>query len=330
MSKKNILVIGAGSWGTAIANVLADNEHNIKISSIEPDIIEEINNRSTTNKYLPGVKLSPNLKAIASYANYIKECDFVFVVVPATVANHIFQEIAAIADISPKCLFVICSKGLDPESLQLLTDSFEKVNPNKECCILSGPNFAIEVASRMPSITNICSTNKESAQSVIDVLNNDYFKAIYDSQPITAEICGIVKNILAIGCGIVDGLELGVNSKAAIITYGTQEIKALCKFFDCNGFIATAAGFGDIFLTCSSTKSRNNSLGKKLASGEKFQQIVSNTSTTYEGAVSALSISKLCQKYDLNLPLCQLIHDIIYQNLDVEEIRQKVIKTLIN
>ncbi len=330
MVKKNILVIGAGTWGTAIANVLADNSNNVVLSSIEEDVINEINSHHSTKKYLPNVELSPNLKAIGNYNEFLVSCDLIFIVVPSQVVAQVFKDLSQKKSIPKDCLFIICSKGLEPSSLNLLTDSFAELNPDKKYAVLSGPNFAIEVANRMPTITNICTTDQEISKPIIEALNNSYFKAIYDSQPVTAEICGIVKNILAIGCGIIDGLDLGVNAKAAIITYGTQEIKTLCRFFDCDGFIATPAGFGDIFLTCSSNKSRNNSLGRKLASGKKYKYIIKEEKTTFEGAISASSVCKLAQQNQINLPLCQTIHDIIYQDFSVDEIKQKIIKTLIN
>lgn len=331
MIKKNILVIGAGTWGTAIANVLADNNNNnIYLSSIEPDTIEEINNKNSSQKYLPNIKLSKNLKAIANYDDFITKCDIVFIVVPSFIANQVFNDLSQKNNIPDNCSFVICSKGLDPNSLKILTNCFAESNKDKKYAVLSGPNFAIEVAQKMPTITNICSSDQKVSQDIIKALNNNYFKAIHDSQPVTAEICGIVKNILAIGCGIIDGLDLGVNSKAALITYGTQEIKILCKFFNCDGFIATPAGFGDIFLTCSSSKSRNNSLGNRLALGAKYHDIVKQTNATYEGAISASSIAKLCQKHSINLPLCLEINDIIYGSYSSCKIREKIVKILIN
>lgn len=330
MNKKNVLVIGAGTWGTAIANVVADNGHNIFISSIESETIKEINENHTTSKYLPNVNLSKNLNAIGDYKDFIKECEFVFIVVPSFAINQVFNEISQITNIKKDCQFIICSKGIEPKSLKLMTDYFIETNPDKECSILSGPNFAIEVATRLPTITNICSNNEDSAKKIINILNNHYFTAIYDSQPITAEICGVIKNILAIGCGVIDGFELGVNAKAAIITYGTQEIKTLCKFFNCDGRIATAAGFGDLFLTCSSNKSRNNSLGRLLASGQKYNDLISTKKTTYEGASSALSVAKLCKTNNINLPICLAIHDIIYQDLTIEQIKEKLTTTIIN
>jgi glycerol-3-phosphate dehydrogenase (NAD(P)+) len=326
---KKTLVIGAGSWGLAIANTISINNNIVKVSSIEDDIINEINKYKTAEKYLPNIKLSSNLSAINNYSDYIKDCDYIFIVVPSSAFKIISKQISNINGINPKCKFIICSKGLDPESLQLLSYCFLEYNSNKNYAILSGPNFAIEVASKLPTITNICCKYEDDANDIINLLNNDFFKAIYDNQPVTAEICGVIKNILAIGCGIIDEMNLGVNAKAAIITYGSQEIEKLGKYFNCSGKIVTAAGFGDIFLTCSSTKSRNNSLGRLLAQGNKYSDIISSSSITYEGALSALSIYRISQTANIELPLCNTIYEIIYKDLSLNEIKNKIIKTLI-
>jgi glycerol-3-phosphate dehydrogenase (NAD(P)+) len=326
---KKILVIGAGAWGLAIANTLSLNNNNVLVSSIENDIIEEINNLNSANKYLPNIKLSSNLKAISDYTAEIIDCDFIFIAVPSLAVKLVISQISEISKINPNCEYVICSKGLDPDSLQLLSYCFNQYFSNKNCAILSGPNFAIEVASKLPTITNICCTCKKSADNIIKILNNSFFLAIHDDQPVTAEICGVIKNILAIGCGIIDQMDLGVNAKAAIITYGSQEIQKLAKYFNCSANIVTAAGFGDIFLTCSSTKSRNNNLGRMLAQGKSYNDISSNSVITYEGAHSALSIYKISQQSNIKLPLCNAIYEIIYNNMTLEEIKSKIISTLI-
>lgn len=325
---KKILVIGSGVWGTAIANLLAKNSHNVSLVSIEKNVLEEINEKHTNSKYLPKVKLSKNLKAILNYDEEIKSADFVFLVVPSAFISDVFVKIAK-SKVKKSCKFVICSKGVEQKSLLLLSDAFEKVTKIKNYAALSGPNFAVEVADEIPSITTIAAQDKKIGNEVIKLLNNDYFKAIYSSDPRTAEICGIIKNIIAIGCGIVDGLGLGVNTKSAVVMKGISEIQLLCKKLKASTDITNAAGFGDIFLTCSSTKSRNNTLGTLIAKGEAYAEIVKKTGNTYEGAVSAKAILAMTKKLKLKLDLCEEIAKILETKSSPKEIKNRIITAIL-
>ncbi len=326
---KKILVIGAGAWGTAIANLLAQNSHQVFLSANRKETINEINNQKTNQRFLPEVKLSKNIIAIEDFSQEIKHCDLVFIVTPSSVTTDVFHKIKSLK-ISKKCGFVICSKGFEHNSLMLLSDAFEKVTGHKNYAVLSGPNFAIEVANQEPTVTTIASRNKKLAKMVIEVLSNDNFQAHYFKDPRTAEICGIVKNIIAIGCGIVDGLGLGVNAKSAVVMKGISEIQTLCKKMKASSDVTHAAGIGDIFLTCSSTKSRNNSLGLELAKGKSFDQIVKETKKTYEGAFSAEAVAQIAKKLKLQLDLCEEISQIIARKHTPAKIKTIISKSILS
>jgi len=319
--KSKVMVIGSGTWGTALANHLAINNCDVYLNSIEQDVIKEINEKNCNSKYFPNLKLHKNIIAGIEFKN---DVDFLFIVVPSNVAKGVFDKISKI-NFKKNCIFVICSKGFEDKSLSLLSDSFERITKNKNYVVLSGPNFAVEVAKEVPSITTIASKNKKIAQNVIKILNNENFKAIYFNDPRTAEICGIVKNILAIGCGIVDGLELGVNTKSALLVKGISEIQILCKKIKASTDVANPAGFGDIFLTCSSSKSRNNSLGMLIAQGKKPDK-----NTTYEGINSAKVIIKFAKKYKLKLDLCEIISKIIEEKFSQNEIKSYLVKAILS
>ncbi|MFM7702660.1 MAG: NAD(P)H-dependent glycerol-3-phosphate dehydrogenase, partial [Alphaproteobacteria bacterium] len=218
-----------------------------------------------------------------------------------------------------------CSKGFEHKNLDLITDAFEKITKRNNYAVLSGPNFAIEVANKVPSVTSVASFDENIAKNVINILNNKYFKAQFHPDPRTAEICGIVKNILAIGCGIADGLNLGVNTKSALLVKGVNEIQKLCIAIKANDDLENPAGFGDIFLTCSSTKSRNNSLGLLIAKGLK-----PDPNTTYEGANSAKLIVEFAKKHNLKLDLCEEINKIIGGNYSLNEIKQNIITAILS
>lgn len=326
---KKIIVIGAGSWGTAIANLLAKNSHQVLLSANIKEVFDEITQESTNKNYLPDIKLSENLKAISSFEKEIQTADFVFIVVPSLNAAEVFNEISQ-AKINENCKFVICSKGVEKESLNLLGDAFENITNIKDHAVLAGPNFAIEVAQEIPTITTIAAKDKELANQVIAILNNDYFKAQYSNDPRTAEICAIVKNIIAIGCGITDGLGLGINAKSAVVMKGISEIQILCEAFNTSKDLTNAAGFGDIFLTCSSTKSRNNSLGVMIAKGKTHADIKKETNTTYEGAASAEAIAQIAKKYKLQLDLCDAIAKILAGDYSPTQIKDIITQSILS
>jgi glycerol-3-phosphate dehydrogenase (NAD(P)+) len=324
-----IMVIGAGTWGTAIANHLAINNNLVFLNTIEPDVIKEINSKNTNSKYLPNIKLSKNLSAINDFKTDVNQ---VYIVVPSEAIGVVFNNIKK-SNFNKNCIFVICSKGFEKDSLSLISDAFINIVNHKNFAVLSGPNFAIEVANQVPTITTIASSNKILANKVIKTLNSVKFLAIYFDDVRTAEICGIVKNILAIGCGLVDGLNLGVNTKSALLIKGINEIQMICKKISASTDLANPAGFGDIFLTCSSEKSRNNTLGRMIATGKnplKIKDKSSKPKTTFEGASSAKIIVKFAKKLKLKLALCETISNIIDHDFSPAEIQNQLVKVILN
>ena len=318
---KKVLVIGAGAWGTTLAWLIAKNSHEVFLSANRSQIIDEINHESSNERFLPGVKLSPKIFAVS---DFVTDADFVFIVTPSAISTKIFQEIAQ-TKFKKNCIFVICSKGLEPKTNNLLSDSFEKITKHKSYAVLSGPNFAAEVVNEAPSITTIATKNKKLATAVINLLSNSHFRAFYFKDPRTVEICGVVKNIIAIGCGIVDGLDLGVNAKSALVMKGIGEIQLLCKKLKASTDVVTAAGFGDIFLTCSSQKSRNNSLGVLLAQ-EKEREV----DKTYEGISSAAAVVALGKKLKVKLDLCEGINKILTRKSSAEQIKKIISKAILS
>lgn len=321
--KNKIIVVGAGAWGTALANLLAQNNSAREVCLIanKIEISDEINQQHSNQKFLPNIALSSNLKSSQNLEEEALKADFIFVVTPSTATAELLQKIAQF-NLKTNCGLVICSKGLETSSLKFFHQIVEEILSQKNYAILSGPNFAAEVAGETPTITTIAAKKTEFAQEVANLLNNKYFKAEISNDVVAAEICAIVKNIMAIGCGIVDGLGFGQNTKAALVTQGIAEIKILCQNFSSNGEINNAAGFGDIFLTCASTKSRNNSLGLLIAQ-EKQSNIDKNK--TYEGMIGAKALAQLATKLEITLPLCKAINNILQNNFSRDEIKLQII-----
>ena len=326
---KKITVIGSGAWGTAIANLLAINSNQVFLSAIEDEVIQEINEKHTNETFLPSIKLSQNIKAVKGFEGFVEQSDLIFIVTPSSAVLGVLTKISQLK-LKDECRFVICSKGIEQTSLRFLSSVFAEVFNSDNYAVLSGPNFAIEVASQVPSITTIATKNKELFKQTELVLNNDNFKVEYSQDPKTAEICSVVKNVMAIGCGIIDGLDLGVNAKSALIMKGVKEIKLLCHALDASDQIDNAAGFGDIFLTCSSTKSRNNSLGVLIAAGKSYDNVVAQTGKTYEGVLSAHSIVAIAKKLKLQLDMCEQISEILSTEFTPEQIKLKITKAILS
>jgi glycerol-3-phosphate dehydrogenase (NAD(P)+) len=324
-----ISVIGAGAWGTAIANLIAKNSFPVLLISNDKKIVLEVNKKRSNQVYLPKIKLSSNITASDNLSeDSLKNSDLIFIVTPSKTIDGILEEISNFK-LSSKTGFVICSKGLDQNKLKFFSQVFADILPDKKCAILSGPNFALEVAQESPTITTIASKDKKFAQKVIKILQNDYFQAEYSDDVITTEVSAVLKNVLAIGCGIVDGLNLGQNAKAALLNKGVQEILLLCKKLKGSGNLNNAAGFGDIFLTCSTTKSRNNALGYEIAKGRSYKEIDAKAHKTFEGAVSVKLIVKLAKKMKLQLKLCEMMEEILDKEFSTKEIKERITKAIL-
>lgn len=327
--KNKIIIIGAGAWGTALANLLAKNNSansSICLIANKPQIVDEINQKNSNHEFLPNINLSYNLKSSQNLEDEALQADFIFVVTPSNKTAELLQKISKLK-LKENCGLIICSKGLEISSLKFFHQIVEEILPHKKYATLSGPNFASEVAEGLATISTIAALDKNFALQISSLLKNQNFKTEICDDVLAAEICGVVKNIMAIGCGIIDGLNLGQNAKAALVIQGIREIEILCHKLQSKAQINNAAGFGDIFLTCSSNKSRNNSLGIAIAQDQKPLELL-NGKKTFEGAIGAKAIEKLAAKLSLELPLCKNISYILQNNLAKEEIKSSIIRSL--
>ena len=203
--------------------------------------------------------------------------------------------------------------------------------PNNPYAILSGPNFAGEVADGLPSTTTIASKNKKAGQQICEILQNSEFLPVISNDVISTQIFGAIKNIFAIGCGMIDGLQLGENLRAALIVKGVMEAKLIIEKLGgkaVENFISPA-GLGDLFLTCSSKKSRNNSLGFAIGSGEKVKDILAK-GTTLEGFNASELIIKFANKHQVTLPLCETINKVLHSDFSAEEIKSIISKSVLS
>lgn len=318
-SSKKITVIGAGAWGLSIASLIAENKHLVCI--YERSILAA----AKVNKYL----ISKKVPAIATtdFKSSVADAEFIFIVVPSDAVLSVFKLLLK-EKIPQKTKVVICSKGLESQGLKLFSQSFEEHFPKNKLVVLSGPNFAGEVRDRLPTITSLASKDSKTSKEVAQILKNNHFSCVLSDDVVLAQIFGAIKNIFAIGCGIIDGLKLGENAKAALITKGSIEAAALASKLGGNpeNFISPF-GLGDLFLTCSSKKSRNNSLGVLIGSGKKIKEIV-NSGQTFEGFKAADLMIKFAKKQKLELPICSSINQILQGNYNSKKIKEIIFKAI--
>ena len=312
---KKIGVIGAGAWGTGISNLLAKNGHQVFLWCFEQEVVDSINERNVNETFLPQVELRKNIKAVESFAVF-SEIEAIFVVTPTQYTANIIAPLKKV--INDKTPLVICSKGIVNDSLQILSDILQDMFSNP-LAVMSGPNFADEVASGLPAITTIACANQEIGKFLCDIVENPEFTPSFCDDIIGAQLGGAIKNIIAIGLGIAEGKGFSQSSKAAIMNKGLKEIAILTQAL--GGKVETALEpciMGDLVLTCSSLKSRNMSLGFALGEGKSVLEIMQGKKTLAEGALTVKAAVKIAQNLGLELPLIKYINDILYKEAEIK------------
>lgn len=306
-NRKPVGVLGAGAWGTALAQMLASDGRDVLIWALEPELVEEINTHRTNSLYLPSATLSPTITATANLEDFAA-CDTALVVTPAQHLGRVLGGMAA----HPRDL-VLCSKGIEAGSGRLMNDVAKAAAPGSDIAILSGPTFAHEVAAGMPTaITLACSGGDNQWDRLAPVIARPQFRPYYSDDVVGAEIGGAVKNVLAIACGVVDGLGLGQNARAALIARGYAE---MLRFGEALGArrdtLAGLCGLGDLVLTCSSTSSRNFSLGKALGEGKSSTELMADRRTVAEGAHTAPVLVELAAQNGVAMPIVAAVHQLL-------------------
>ena len=300
-------VLGAGAWGTALAQMLASDGRAVKIWAREEELVDEINSAHTNSIYLPSASLSERITATSDLAE-MAALDALLVVTPA---QHMGSVLAAMPS-HPSDL-VLCSKGIEAGSGRLMNHVAKETAPDSAIAVLSGPTFAHEVAAGLPTaVTLACGGGAEQWDRLSPLIARPAFRPYYSDDVVGAEIGGAVKNVLAIACGVVDGLGLGQNARAALIARGYAE---MLRFGEALGAraetLAGLCGLGDLVLTCSSTSSRNFSLGKALGEGESADTLMSDRRTVAEGAHTAPVLVELAARQGVAMPIVTAVYDLL-------------------
>ncbi|QIG54958.1 NAD(P)-dependent glycerol-3-phosphate dehydrogenase [Altererythrobacter sp. BO-6] len=300
-------VLGAGAWGTALAQMLASDGREVLIWALEPEVVNEINRDHRNTPYLPSATLNPTIRATGRLADFAG-IDIVLAVTPAQHLGNVLGQMTT----APRDL-VLCSKGIEAGSGRLMNDVAQEAASSSEVAVLSGPTFAHEVAAGLPTaVTLACSGGEAQWDRLAPAIARPTFRPYYSEDVTGAEIGGSIKNVLAIACGVVEGLGLGQNARAALIARGYAE---MLRFGEALGAerdtLAGLCGLGDLVLTCSSTSSRNFSLGKALGEGGDAGALMADRRTVAEGAYTAPVLMQLAQQRDIAMPIVAAVNALL-------------------
>ena len=300
-------VLGGGAWGTALAQMLASDGREVLLWAREPELVEEINASRTNSLFLPAATLADTIRATGELAS-LAPCEIVLAVTPAQHLGAVLTAMPA----HPRDL-VLCSKGIEAGSGRLMNEVARDAAPESEIAILSGPTFAHEVAAGLPTaVTLACGGGEAQWERLAPVVARPTFRPYYSEDVTGAEIGGAVKNVLAIACGVVDGLGLGQNARAALIARGYAE---MLRFGEALGAgretLAGLCGLGDLVLTCSSIASRNFSLGKALGEGQSPGGLMADRKTVAEGAHTAPVLAELAMRHGVAMPIVAAVYRLL-------------------
>jgi glycerol-3-phosphate dehydrogenase (NAD(P)+) len=308
-------IIGGGAWGTALAQVASAGGRETLLWALENEVIEGINGRHENPVFLAGTALNPAIGATSDLAE-LDACDAWLVVTPA-------QHMRSVLERAPECdkPLVLCSKGIEEKSGQLLHKVAKEACPGAQVAVLSGPTFAHEVAQGLPTAVTLAAEDAGLAEQLRDRIKQPTFRIYVSDDLAGAEIGGAVKNVLAIACGVVEGKGLGQNARAALIGRGFAEMTRFGLAFGAKRETLTGlSGLGDLVLTCSSTSSRNYSLGKGIGEGRSAAELLSDRKTVAEGAFTAPVLARLAREKGIDMPIVEAVDALIAGRANVDEV----------
>lgn len=313
---QHIGVIGAGAWGTALAQTAALAGRNVSLWSFEQDVADAINTKHENTVYLPDIALSDAVEAVTAISD-LDACDAILAVAPAQHLRRVLEGFLPYArDGVP---IVLCAKGIEQSSLSLMTDVLHETIPRALPAVLSGPSFAIDTAKGLPTAVTLACTNEAVGNALIEALGSSRFRPYLATDLVGAEVGGAVKNVLAIACGISEGRELGKSAHAALISRGFAEMTRLAVALGGKReTLAGLCGLGDLVLTCSSPQSRNMSCGLALGRGVSLDDILASRKAVTEGVASAPAVVALAKRHGVDMPICQAVDDILAGRISVE------------
>ncbi len=318
---KQIGVIGAGSWGTTLADLLASKGYPVTLWAYEADLVERMAASRENDLYLAEVKLSEYLSFTNSLAEAVHNKELVLFVPPSQVLRPSLEQVVALLD--PETILVSASKGIENGTLKTMSELFQEFLPAEaanKVAYLSGPSFAREVVERLPTAVAVASADPDILNRVQQVFSTDYFRVYTNSDVFGVEIGGALKNVIALAAGVSDGLGFGHNTRAALITRGLAEIARIGVALGADALTFSGlAGMGDLVLTCTGDLSRNRTVGIALGQGRKLDDILNEMNMVAEGVKTTLSAYQLARKLGVETPIIDQMYGLLYENKDARQ-----------
>lgn len=314
-------VIGAGSWGTTLANVLAKKGHDVTLWVYEADLAKRLQETGVNDLYLEGITLSSKLAYTNDLSEAAENSQLMLLVSPSQVMRHVLKDLKVY--IPEDCLLVSAAKGIENGTLLTMSEVLQEVlgeQVAKRSAFLSGPSFAREVAVEQPTAVAVAAEDPEVAHRVQEIFSTDYFRVYTNQDVVGVEIGGAMKNVIALAAGVGDGLGFNHNARAALITRGLVEISRLGEAKGAQeATFSGLAGMGDLVLTCTGDLSRNRSVGIELGKGRKLDEILNQMRMVAEGVKTTLSAYQLATKLGVAMPITEQMYQVLYEEKDPKQ-----------
>ena len=327
MSQKDtkISILGDGGWGTTLALLLAGKGYDVTLWGAFPKYVEEVRKKRENRKFLPGFKIPENVRLSSDIQEACARAEIIVIAAPSQYVRSVVQKIKK--EKIHRKIFVAVAKGIETQSLKVMSQVIHEELGNVQLCVLSGPSIAREVALKMPAAASLASTNKELSARMRKIFMTDYFSVFESEDVLGVELGGSLKNVIAISAGIVEGLGFGSNTRAALFARGVAEMARL-------GYVMGArretfmglSGLGDLATTCLSPHSRNRWLGEEIGKGKSLKKILGGTEMVVEGVETAKSAYQLAKKHKVSMPITEAVYGILFRNNNPRE----TVKALMN
>ncbi len=312
----SIGVIGAGSWGTTLADLLAKKGHGVTLWAYEPELVEEMAKARVNSLFLPGIPLSPRLTFTNSLTEAVRGKELILFVAPSQVTRRVVGTV--LPDLPADAVIVSASKGVELDTLKTMSQVFADLLPSElyaRFAVLSGPSFAREVALEMPTAVVAAAEDAAIAGCVQQSFNTSFFRLYTNNDVMGVELGGAIKNVIAIAAGISDGLGFGHNTRAALITRGLAEMSRLGRAMGARSeTFAGLAGMGDLVLTCTGDLSRNRTVGMKLGEGMRLKEILAEMRMVAEGVKTTESAVNLAHRLSIDMPITEKVYQVLYED----------------
>ena len=306
------VVVGAGAWGTALADLVARNGHRTTLWAREPDVVEDVNTHHRNERFLWNATLAPSLTATDDLAGAVSNASTITFVAPSHVLRAVIR--SAAHAVRADATLIVATKGIERDTFALMTDIVAEELPGRAVVALSGPSFAAEVAMRQPTAVVAASRDAEAALRAQQLFASPEFRVYTQRDVIGVELGGALKNVMAVATGVLDGLGLGFNPRAALITRGLAEMSRLGVALGAEAAtFAGLAGMGDLVLTCTGSLSRNRTVGVEIGQGRPIEEVLHARETIAEGVITTQSAHALAQSRGVDMPIVRTMHRILFE-----------------